>query len=132
MTKTPSLWRTAAAGRHLEGAPLSAAGSVTSWQTSGWLTACASLPRSTFLAAAAVKQDDPDLRRRPHVSCPALDERDFAAAAEFYSRLAAQGEAIEPEPGAVCCYVRQDKIRAYDPDGVVWEYYSVLEHIETP
>jgi len=47
-------------------------------------------------------------------------------------RLAASGLEIEPEPGAVCCYARQDKVWAHDPDGVAWEYYTVLEHIETP
>ena len=48
------------------------------------------------------------------------------------TRLAAEGVAIEAEPGAVCCYARQDKVWAHDPDGVAWEYYTVLEHIETP
>ncbi len=47
-------------------------------------------------------------------------------------RLAAQGLATEPEPGAVCCYARQDKVWAHDPDGLAWEYYTVLEHLETP
>ena len=46
--------------------------------------------------------------------------------------LAAAGLATEPEPGAVCCYARQDKVWTKDPDGVAWEYYTVLEHIETP
>jgi catechol 2,3-dioxygenase-like lactoylglutathione lyase family enzyme len=48
------------------------------------------------------------------------------------ARLAAAGLPVEPEPGAVCCYARQDKVWARDPDGVAWEYYTVLEHIETP
>jgi catechol 2,3-dioxygenase-like lactoylglutathione lyase family enzyme len=45
-------------------------------------------------------------------------------------RLAAAGLSTELEPGAVCC-ARQDKVWAQDPDGVAWEYYTVLEHIET-
>jgi catechol 2,3-dioxygenase-like lactoylglutathione lyase family enzyme len=48
------------------------------------------------------------------------------------TRMAAEGLDTEPEPGAVCCYARQDKVWAHDPDGVPWEYYTVLEHIETP
>jgi hypothetical protein len=48
------------------------------------------------------------------------------------ARLAAAGLPTEPEPGAVCCYARQDKVWARDPDGVAWEYYTVLEQIETP
>jgi lactoylglutathione lyase len=46
-------------------------------------------------------------------------------------RLATKGLTTEPEPGAVCCYARQDKVWVRDPDGVAWEYYTVLEHIET-
>ncbi len=47
------------------------------------------------------------------------------------ARLAAEGLAVAPEPDATCCYARQDKVWAHDPDGVAWEYYTVLEHIET-
>jgi catechol 2,3-dioxygenase-like lactoylglutathione lyase family enzyme len=47
-------------------------------------------------------------------------------------RLATGGLATEPEPGAVCCYARQDKVWVHDPDGVPWEYYTVLKHLETP
>jgi catechol 2,3-dioxygenase-like lactoylglutathione lyase family enzyme len=46
-------------------------------------------------------------------------------------RLATAGLDPEPEPGAVCCYARQDKVWVRDPDQVPWEYYTVLEHIET-
>ena len=52
--------------------------------------------------------------------------------AQAEDRLAAAGLAAEPEPGAVCCYARQDKVWVRDPDGVAWEYYTVLEHVETP
>jgi len=47
-------------------------------------------------------------------------------------RLASAGLATDSRPGTVCCYARQDKVWAHDPDGVAWEYYTVLEHIETP
>jgi catechol 2,3-dioxygenase-like lactoylglutathione lyase family enzyme len=48
------------------------------------------------------------------------------------TRLDAEGLDTEPEPGAVCSYALQDKVWAHDRDGVAWEYYTVLEHIETP
>ena len=48
------------------------------------------------------------------------------------TRLDAEGLETEPEPAATCCYALQDKVWAHDPDGVGWEYYTVLEHIETP
>ena len=48
------------------------------------------------------------------------------------ARMAAQGLDARPAPGTVCCYARQDKVWAHDPDGLPWEYYTVLEHVETP
>ena len=48
------------------------------------------------------------------------------------ARLSAEGLVTEAEPGATCCYALQDKVWAHDPDGLAWEYYTVLEHIETP
>ncbi len=36
-----------------------------------------------------------------------------------------------PSPVLPAAYARQDKVRAHDPDGLAWEYYTVLEHIET-
>lgn len=47
-------------------------------------------------------------------------------------RLAGAGLATESRPGTECCYARQDKVWAHDPDGVAWEYYTVLGHIDTP
>jgi catechol 2,3-dioxygenase-like lactoylglutathione lyase family enzyme len=48
------------------------------------------------------------------------------------ARLAASGLEVDSAPGTVCCYARQDEVWAHDPDGVAWEYYTVLEHVETP
>jgi Glyoxalase/Bleomycin resistance protein/Dioxygenase superfamily len=48
------------------------------------------------------------------------------------ARLAAAGVSIEAERSATCCYAWQCKVWAHDPDGMAWEYYTVLEHIETP
>jgi catechol 2,3-dioxygenase-like lactoylglutathione lyase family enzyme len=48
------------------------------------------------------------------------------------TRLAAEGLDTEPAPGTVCCYALQDKVWAHDPDGLAWEYYTVLRHVETP
>lgn len=46
--------------------------------------------------------------------------------------MAAEGLDTDPRPGTVCCYARQDKVWAHDPDGLPWEYYTVLEHVEAP
>lgn len=45
-------------------------------------------------------------------------------------RLAAEGLATEAEAETRCCYALQDKVWVHDPDGVPWEYYTVIEHIE--
>jgi catechol 2,3-dioxygenase-like lactoylglutathione lyase family enzyme len=47
-------------------------------------------------------------------------------------RLAVAGLATDRQPGTECCYARQDKVWVTDPDGIPWEYYTVLEHIDTP
>ena len=47
-------------------------------------------------------------------------------------RLASAGLATDSRQGTECCYARQDKVWVHDPDGLPWEYYTVLEHIETP
>ena len=48
------------------------------------------------------------------------------------TRLAGAGLATDSRPGTERCYARQDKVWVHDLDGVAWEYYTVLEHIETP
>ncbi len=48
------------------------------------------------------------------------------------ARLHAEGLATDARRGTMCCYPRQDKVWVHDPDGVPWEYYTVLEHVEAP
>ena len=60
-----------------------------------------------------------------------LNVSDSGAAVAFCSRLSGTAPA-RPRSGAVCCYALQDKVRAHDPDGLAWEYYTVLEHRKTP
>ncbi|MES2463938.1 MAG: ArsI/CadI family heavy metal resistance metalloenzyme [Armatimonadota bacterium] len=42
-------------------------------------------------------------------------------------RLIASGLATFDEGDTVCCYARQDKIWAHDPDGNGWEVYTLLD-----
>lgn len=51
--------------------------------------------------------------------------------AEAAARLDAAGLGVAAEPEARCCYALQEKVWVHDPDGLPWEYYTVLEHIET-
>jgi hypothetical protein len=36
------------------------------------------------------------------------------------------------EDEARCCYARQTKVWAHDPDGAAWEYYTILADLDTP
>ena len=40
--------------------------------------------------------------------------------------LVSEGLATEEQLGVECCYARQDKVWANDPDGAEWEWYTVL------
>lgn len=45
-------------------------------------------------------------------------------------RLRAAALPLDIETGEICCYARQDKVWASDPDGRCWEVYYVLEETE--
>lgn len=47
-------------------------------------------------------------------------------------RLEDAGLNLEREDEASCCYARQTKIWAHDPDGAAWEFYTVLADLDTP
>lgn len=46
-------------------------------------------------------------------------------------RLTAAGRALREEPGARCCYALQNKFWVNDPDGNEWEFYVLLEDLQT-
>ena len=48
------------------------------------------------------------------------------------ARLAGEGLATATEQDVTCCYARQDKVWADDPDGAPWEVYTVLGDSDTP
>ena len=41
-------------------------------------------------------------------------------------QLVSEKLTTEEELGVECCYARQDKVWASDPDGAEWEWYTVL------
>ena len=49
---------------------------------------------------------------------------------EATERLKAAGLADLVEDEATCCYAKQDKVWAVEPQGLRWEYYRVLEDSE--
>ncbi|QVL34170.1 VOC family protein [Telmatocola sphagniphila] len=52
------------------------------------------------------------------------------AIVEVQRRLEAAGYATRREDGVECCYSRQTKFWATDPDGVLWETYTLHEDID--
>ena len=46
------------------------------------------------------------------------------------ARLAESGLSTRPEENVSCCYATQDKVWANAPDGLEWEYYTVLSDSE--
>lgn len=64
-----------------------------------------------------------------HLGVEVATTGEVSGAAE---RLAAEGLPVQARPGTVCCYARQDKVWVHDSDGLAWEYYTVLEHVEVP
>ena len=42
------------------------------------------------------------------------------------ARLAQSGLSTASEEDVTCCFARQDKVWAASPDGVAWEFYTVL------
>jgi catechol 2,3-dioxygenase-like lactoylglutathione lyase family enzyme len=53
-----------------------------------------------------------------------VESTDEVAAAQ--DRLADAGLVTSIEDGVTCCFAVQDKVWATSPDGVPWEYYTVL------
>jgi catechol 2,3-dioxygenase-like lactoylglutathione lyase family enzyme len=51
--------------------------------------------------------------------------------AEVGRRLEAAGSLIEPEPDAVCCYARSDKLWSQDPQGTRWESFHTTGEATT-
>ena len=64
-----------------------------------------------------------------HLGVEMTSAREVEAAS---ARIAGDGLVPIPEPTATCCYALQDKVWVHDPDRVPWEFYTVLDHIETP
>lgn len=59
-----------------------------------------------------------------HLGFEVLTTEEVTAAKE---RLEAGGIAIREEMGTTCCYAKQDKIWANDPDGNPWEIFVVTD-----
>jgi len=70
----------------------------------------------------------PGAERLNHVGFELFDD---AEVDEMARHLAAESLLDEQQQGEVCCYARQNKAVSYDPQGLMWEWYRVLEDSRT-
>jgi catechol 2,3-dioxygenase-like lactoylglutathione lyase family enzyme len=80
------------------------------------------------LELALVREDSVHIGSKSHFGI-AADTNDLVDDAA--TRLAAAGLSIDIERAQTCCYAKQNKVWATDPDGRRWEVYYVLEESET-
>lgn len=66
--------------------------------------------------------------RLNHLGVEVFEAGEVTAATE---RLKAAGLADHVEDAETCCYAKQDKVWAIEPQGLRWEFYRVLEDSET-
>ena len=66
--------------------------------------------------------------RLNHLGVEVFDDEDVTAATE---RLKAAGMEHLVEDESTCCYAKQNKVWASEPDGMRWEWYRIIEDSET-
>ena len=66
--------------------------------------------------------------RLNHLGVEVFDDEDVTAATE---RLKGAGLDHLVEDETTCCYAKQSKVWAREPDGLRWEWYRVIESSET-
>jgi predicted enzyme related to lactoylglutathione lyase len=69
--------------------------------------------------------ESPDaVERLNHLGVEVFEADELHAATK---RLEAAGLAESVEEASTCCYAKQDKVWAIEPEGLRWEWYRVLE-----
>jgi catechol 2,3-dioxygenase-like lactoylglutathione lyase family enzyme len=66
--------------------------------------------------------------RLNHLGVEVFEEAEVASATE---RIRSAGLPHRVEDQTTCCYAKQTKVWATDPDGAQWEWYRVIEDSET-
>jgi len=66
--------------------------------------------------------------RLNHLGVEVFEAEEVTAATD---RLKAAGLAALVEDESTCCFAKQDKVWALEPQGLRWEYYRVLEDSDT-
>ncbi len=66
--------------------------------------------------------------RLNHLGVEVFEDADVHAATD---RLKVSGLVDSVEDEQTCCYAKQNKVWAIDPQGMRWEYYRIVEDSET-
>ncbi len=66
--------------------------------------------------------------RLNHVGVEVFEDEEVTAATE---RLKTSGMEHLVEDQTTCCYAKQNKVWAVEPDGMRWEWYRIIEDSET-
>ncbi len=67
--------------------------------------------------------------RLNHLGVEAFDDADVHSATE---RIDAAGLEHRIESDKTCCHARQNKVWTREPEGLRWEWYRVIEDVESP
>jgi catechol 2,3-dioxygenase-like lactoylglutathione lyase family enzyme len=70
----------------------------------------------------------PGEERLNHLGFEVFEDAQVDGAAE---RLETAGVLAERQNAEVCCFARQNKAISYDPQGLMWEWYRLLEDSPT-
>ena len=70
----------------------------------------------------------PGAERLNHVGFEVFSDEEVA---ERVTHLRSTEQLAEEQTEEVCCYARQNKAVAYDPQGLMWEWYRLLEDSPT-
>ena len=71
--------------------------------------------------------DDEAADRLNHLGVEVMEDAQVESAIR---RISDEGLPHEIESEVVCCHARQNKVWAYEPEGLRWEWYRVIEDIE--
>ncbi len=72
--------------------------------------------------------ESPGAERLNHLGFEVFDDVEIDQVAE---RLVDEGLLSEHQTSEVCCYAKQNKAISHDPQGLMWEWYRVLEDSPT-
>jgi catechol 2,3-dioxygenase-like lactoylglutathione lyase family enzyme len=70
----------------------------------------------------------PGAERLNHVGVEVFEDTDVD---ELGARMREEGLLTEQQQGEVCCFASQNKAVSHDPQGLMWEWYRVLEDSPT-